>query len=162
MNTINPTIPDKIPGKVDIQSDYGSIHFFRENWGGADWRIRLFDSDWECITTEFACHWCRSPHTIHAISYWLRTLDESVDIIEPIEDIISVTRLSDQDYILVTIGLVSKKITVVLERKKEMSGRDDSQIEVSATINDIQYTFFQRVIDGMNQDNQENPLEIYN
>lgn len=43
-----------------------------------------------------------------------------------------------------------------------MSGRDDSQIEVSATINDIQYTFFQRVIDGMNQDNQENPLEIYN
>lgn len=116
----NPTIPDKIPGKIDIWSDSGRIQFFRESWGWADWRIGLTDNEWGWITTEFACHWCRSPNTVHAISFWLRTLDEPVDIIEPIGDILSATRLSDQDFIHVTIELVREKVSVTLWTKKRI------------------------------------------
>lgn len=157
---IHSNIPDKIPGKIDIWSDSGRIRFFRENWGWADWRIGIIGKEWEYLTTEFACHWARSPNTVHAISFWLRTLDEPVDIIEPIEDTISATRLSDQDFILITIGLVRENVNVTLERKKELSGRDDCMIKISAIVDNVQYTFFRRVIDGLKQDNQENPLEI--
>lgn len=83
-----------------------------------------------------------------------------MDIIEPIRDTLSATRLSDQDFILVTIGLVREKASVTLERKKELSGRDNCRMEVSAIVDNVQYTFFRRVITAMQQDNQENPLEI--
>ena len=163
-NIINPTmltnIPDKIPGKIDIESDSGRIQFFSESWGWADWRIGLTDNEWGRITTEFACSWARSPHVIGAISDWLREITHPQwDLSNLQKNIIQSSRLSDEYQILLTIILTGQQVTVTLDSLTKIPSIDGIiTISVTWPVDNLQYIFFQRLVKAMQQDNQENPL----
>ena len=130
--------------------------------GSDDWRVNLTSNRGALKSTEFPMSSGRSPNSTQAISEWLQKL-ANVNVGSTrtrLNRVIYSERLPGSSLEVLGVVLTPEVVIIWVTHYPRYTSEDIDGIMITSYISDMQYEFFRRLIEAMDNDNRETPIDV--